>query len=93
LASIWQVPDGETPFAQQPQLTQLTHLSLEVPQECREVKHAQQLSQLSALVNLQHLELTHLQHAGVPGGLPSQLVKLTCLRIVFHDICTAAKWF
>jgi hypothetical protein len=43
----------------------------------------EQLSQLSSLVNLEHLSLSELSHECVPGGLPSQLVKLTCLHIEF----------
>lgn len=44
-----------------------------------------QLSQVSALVNLQHLRLTRLHSQGVPGGLPSQLVKLTCRSATVHN--------
>jgi hypothetical protein len=59
-------------------LQQLTHLSL----VCKGLKGNQlaELSQLSVLTNLKHLELTGLS-GGVPGGLPSQLDKLTCLDI------------
>jgi hypothetical protein len=40
----------------------------------------QQLSQLSALVNLEELWIK-LPSGGIPGGLPSQLQKLTCLKL------------
>jgi hypothetical protein len=43
-----------------------------------------QLSQLSAMVNLQHLRLTQLHSQGVPGGVPPQLVKLTCLHVSYN---------
>jgi hypothetical protein len=67
-------------------LQQLTHLSL----DCQALP-AQQvagLMQLSGLVNLQHLQLTALPRDGVPGGLPSQLVKLTYLDIAYGDSIT-----
>jgi hypothetical protein len=63
-------------------LSQLTYLSLKLysSYDCT-AEDVAWLSQLSALVNLQHLELTELPKLGVPGGLPSQLVKLTSLRV------------
>jgi hypothetical protein len=60
--------------------SQLTHLCLECDPVQRRQSQITQLGQLSGLVNLQHLQLVKL-HPGVPGGLPSQLVKLTCLDV------------
>jgi Leucine-rich repeat (LRR) protein len=61
--------------------TQLTQLSLEF-HPLKPVQLAA-LSELSSLTNLQHLQLTALPRDGVPGGLPSQLVKLTCLDVAY----------
>jgi hypothetical protein len=41
------------------------------------------LGQLSVLVNLEHLELSSLPSAGLPDGVPSQLVKLTRLYLCY----------
>jgi hypothetical protein len=49
------------------------------------------LSGLSALVNLEHLQLDCLPSFGVPGGLPSQLQKLTCLRVCYTTACDVAE--
>lgn len=59
-------------------LTQLTHLSLDLALE------SQQLQDLTSSANLVHLSLPNIIHAGVPGVLPFQLVKLTFLQI---DCC------
>jgi hypothetical protein len=63
----------------------LTHLSIsyDIPLQSEPVQH---LDQLSALVNLQHLGLFHLPHEGVPGGWPSELVKLTCLHAHYRYV-------
>jgi hypothetical protein len=45
---------------------------------------SQQLQDLTSLANLLHLSLPNIIHAGVPGVLPFQLVKLTFLQI---DCC------
>jgi hypothetical protein len=50
------------------------------------------LSQLSRLANLGHLVLTWLPDGGVPGGLPSQLVKLTCLDVQASQLDTAEQF-
>jgi hypothetical protein len=61
---------------------QLTHLHLDCgPSQTQPIE---ELGLLSALTNLQHLELANLPHAGVPGGVPSQLVKLTCLHMGYN---------
>lgn len=41
------------------------------------------LSQLSSLVNLQELALVMLPVGGIPGGVPSQLTKLTALHLQY----------
>jgi hypothetical protein len=65
--------------------SQLTYLSLDNPDN----EEAQRLNQLSSLVDLQHLKLAGMSWFGLPGGLPSQLAKLTCLRVLRRDICSA----
>jgi hypothetical protein len=74
-------------------LQQLTHLSLlwqEVNYDGLSSEDSDgpsadtRLSQLSKLVNLQHLTLERLPDGGVPGGLPSQLVRLTCLNAEYE---------
>jgi hypothetical protein len=78
---VWQLfPQLQLPL-------QLTHLCLDclyfTPEDTA------RLSQLSGLVNLKHLELTSLRGGGVPGGVLSQLSKLTCLGISFAGIADA----
>jgi hypothetical protein len=51
------------------------------------------MASIAALTQLQSLKLTQIRNHGVPAGLPSQLVQLTCLHISYssqshHD----AKW-
>jgi hypothetical protein len=60
--------------------SKLTHLSVGYHWEAVETE---QLGQLSALVNLKHLDITSLPETGLPGGLPSQLQKLTCLQVKY----------
>jgi hypothetical protein len=61
---------------------QLTHLSL----DCSNVEPGgmAHLSKLSALLDLAHLKLTFPAYQGLPGGIPSQLLKLTCLDVSFE---------
>lgn len=54
-------------------------------------EQVQQLSQLSGLVDLQHIELPYISN-GVSGGLPSQLVKLTCLHMGYRRIAAAEQF-
>jgi hypothetical protein len=63
--------------------TQLTRLSLEWPGGLGPTGAAR-LSQLSGLVNLEHLRLSQLPCDGVPGGVPSQLTKLTRLHLAYR---------
>jgi hypothetical protein len=66
--------------------TQLTYLNL-----CCEgwlPEAIAQLSQLSGLVNLQDLQLVFLPTEGVPGGVPSQLCRLTNLSVMYHHRAT-----
>jgi hypothetical protein len=51
------------------------------------------LSQLSGFVSLQHLGLCMLPGDGEPGGLPSQLVKLTHLSVGYEQRCDTAGQF
>jgi hypothetical protein len=66
---------------------QITNLSLDLDNQ--PVEHLTQLEQLSALVNLEELTLHGLPDGGVPGGLPSQLVKLKSLYIQADEWCAA----
>lgn len=61
----------------------LTSLSLGFANWAAEVD-IQHLSQLSALTNLGHLSLRKLPGGGVPGGLPSQLMKLSHLDLNYQ---------
>jgi hypothetical protein len=72
----------DLPLMQYP--LQLTYLSLEYHFDKDE---AAQLTQLSDMVNLQHLSLPNLPKGGVPGGIPSQLVKLTYLNAGYYQCC------
>jgi hypothetical protein len=65
----------------------LTSLSLYYPTGSAK-KEVEQLSQLSALTNLGRLTLGNLPYIGVPGGLPSQLVKLSHLNVSYYDGCS-----
>jgi hypothetical protein len=47
--------------------------------------------QLSALIGLQHLALQGVSSQGIPGGVPSQLVGLTCLELVLELGCRPAE--
>jgi hypothetical protein len=69
--------------------SQLTYLNLYFDTETRDDYSAEHLGQLSALVNLEHLCLGGLSE-GLPGGVPSQLVKLTTLQLVFCDAVPVA---
>jgi hypothetical protein len=62
----------------------LTKLSLHWSRGLK-VEEAAQLSQLSGLVNLEHLRLSQLPCEGVPGGVPSQLAKLTRLHLAYRE--------
>jgi hypothetical protein len=77
------------PFAAAQFPTGVTHLSLGLHNNEEALEH---LSQLSGLVNLEHLELLMLDPPGVPGGLPSQLVKLTCLDMYYSDLDAAEQF-
>jgi hypothetical protein len=59
----------------------LTALSLEIGYYEPRNEH---LRQLSALVSLHDLKLSGLEKSGVPGGVPSQLVNLTCLHVLYN---------
>jgi hypothetical protein len=74
---------------------QLTRLSLDCVGIMPKLQPgASALSQLSGLVNLEHLELSRLSVDGVPGGLPSQLAKLTCLKVdYYYGGCNTAQQF
>jgi hypothetical protein len=71
--------------------SQLTQLCLQ--QVTFTSAEAAKLSQLSGLVNLAHVKLTRLPDCALPGGLPSQLVKLTCLEVAYHHTCDIAEQF
>jgi hypothetical protein len=75
-------------------LTQVTQLALDVYQRFGQSQLYRQLRQLSALANLQELGL-RLPAEGLPGGLPTQLQKLTRLAIVYHlpTSCDSAEQF
>jgi hypothetical protein len=83
-----QAPSGSgTCLIQSLQLpSKLTRLDL----QSREIECGM-LAQLSALVSLEHLRLQSLSSVGVPGGLPSQLVGLTCLAVEFDSMCDTAE--
>jgi hypothetical protein len=61
----------------------LTYLSISYDDSL--ARDIEQLTHLAALVNLQHLHLAEVPSTGYPGGWPSQLVKLTCLRIEYSS--------
>jgi hypothetical protein len=67
-------------------------LTLQLSLACQALQPGQveNLRQLSGCVNLRHLQLTDLPSDGVPGGLPSQLVKPTCLDVAYMDVCDGA---
>jgi hypothetical protein len=69
--------------------SQLTHLSLGAQSQSAAAAAAN-LSQLSRLVDLQHLRVKWLPDDGIPGGLLSQLAKLTCLDLTYQGDCDAA---
>lgn len=73
---------GESVLSELQLPSQLTHLSLAYTGQTAE--EAAQLSQLSKLVNLGSLKLAGLLYKHVPGGLPSQLVKLSSLVLQFE---------
>jgi hypothetical protein len=86
------------------QLTKLTNLSIDCQTEWTDfdwatnifskfIEYGQQLQQLTALVNLQHLRWADLPYYGLPGGFPSQLSKLTCLDVTYHNRHNAEKQF
>jgi hypothetical protein len=62
---------------------QLTHLSLSWEFLGGSEELVANLTQLTVLTRLQHLELDGLPSTGVPGGLPPQLVQLTCLHMQY----------
>jgi hypothetical protein len=82
------------PMPQLQCMTKLTQLSIcgsyLTEQTFEELGH---LSQLSALCNLESLELSGLPPDGVPGGLPSQLSKLTYLSVEYTRGCADAAQF
>lgn len=51
------------------------------------------LHQLSALTKLVDLELVNLPEGGIPGGVPSQLVQPTSLRVSFLAPCDVREKF
>jgi hypothetical protein len=75
-------------------LRQLTYLYVDCAIDWFwKTEQAATLSQLSNLANLGHLELFSLPSNGVPGGLPSQLVKLTCLDVTYARPCNTVEQF
>lgn len=68
--------------------TQLTYLSWNLQPFLAE--DAAQLSQLSGLLELKHLTLPRLPWSAVTG-LPSQLVKLTCLEVSYDSMCDTTQ--
>lgn len=70
--------------------SKLTYLFIEPVHEPAILK---QLGHLSALRHLEHLSLSCLGDGGVPGGLPSQLDKLTALHIMTQDGMDATTHF
>jgi hypothetical protein len=73
------------PYADLQHLQKLTNISLNSCHDFEPVqtRYAAPLSHLSAFDNLQHLQLRFLRQSEVPAGLPSQLVKLTCLELSY----------
>jgi hypothetical protein len=76
--------DDNQMFPQFQHPLKLTNLSMQL-QGYRSAE-AEVLHHLSALVNLQHLDLSGCPSTGCPGGCPSQLAQLTCLRISYEDV-------
>lgn len=73
-------------------LSQLTRLSI----KCGGVSASDQLGQLiylPALVNLESLVLSGLSRSGIPGGVPSELSKLTRLSVQHSRGCDDAEQF
>jgi hypothetical protein len=77
---------GELPLLVR--LTQLSYSPLALPPE-----DAEELSELSSLFSLGDLKLSGLPEIGVPGGLPSQLVKLACLDVSYSSEYDAKEQF
>jgi hypothetical protein len=71
--------------------SQLTYLSLNIDTD--KPGELAGLGQLTGLVNLAHLKLASLPFDGVPGGLPSQLVQLTCLDVSYEEECDFQEQF
>jgi hypothetical protein len=87
-------PDHQFPAFQHP--TKLTHLSMSFKYSSNlwaGVPQIQGLDQLATLVNLEHVSLSGLPIAGVPGGWPSQLMRLTHLDASYPDVCNCAEQF
>jgi hypothetical protein len=65
------------------------HLGRVITYDCEPA----QLQQLSAMEHLADLELRELASEGLPGGLPSQLTKLTRLHVMYSrvDSCSLAE--
>lgn len=80
---------GGLAYAELWQHTKLTRLQL--APECWPGGQIQQLRHLSALVHLEHLVLRGVQE--LPGGLPSQLVKLTVLCLSLRGLYSAPGQF
>jgi hypothetical protein len=78
------------PLAQLQQPSMLTHLSIQSYDFDQRIR-PKQLEQPSALVNLQHLRLGYVPNDGVPGGVPSQLQKLTRLQLSFCARCNVVE--
>jgi hypothetical protein len=76
----------ETVVPELDSLLQLTHCSLSVDD-----RKAEELIELSTLINLVDLKLTVVGKDGVPGGLPSQLVKLTSLSLDYDAAWVEAE--
>jgi hypothetical protein len=91
LERLYGVNDQGISFAGLGNVSKLTSLGLAYENSWGSADQFQQLGHLSALVNLEHLNLFNLLDCGVPGGIPSQLVKLTCLHLVFENECKCSE--
>jgi hypothetical protein len=87
--------EGEPLFADAQLPLQLSHLSLDGSnfQDGDGEWQPPNCNPLSSLVNLERLDLKNLPAEGIPGGIPSQLSKLTCLDISDMSSAGAAEQF
>jgi hypothetical protein len=74
---------GVFAFAKLQHPLRIKSLCLEFYQD--QPEQAQHLDQLSALVDLEHLSLSAFPLSALPDGLPSQLTKLTSLRVNYTN--------